>query len=116
MMGVSAEMVMAIAALLTAGGGAWKSVAEAKKIARDVSAISGQVHHNHGSSLKDAAERIEQKVDSHTSELAQIRRDMGILREEAMLISRRQTELEKTSHESHQEIFQRLNRIEKEVS
>lgn len=118
--GVSAEMIMAVAALVTAGGGAWKSVAEAKKIAREVTAISGQVHNNHGSSLKDTADRIEKKVDlletkvdAHTVELTQLRRDMGILREEALLASQRQADLEKVAHESHREIFQRLNGIEK---
>lgn len=112
MMGVSAEMIMAVAALFTAGGGGWKSFAEARKLraeagkmSREMEAISSQVHNNHGSSMKDGIDRIEKRVESLDKNVSQMREDLSVA-------ARRTERIENESHESHKAIYRRIERLE----
>ncbi|WP_279057248.1 chemotaxis protein [Mobiluncus mulieris] len=102
-----------------------------KKIASDVKAISGQVHNNHGSSMKDTVDKMAQRMASvqQTQEtmlrvqeeqgegisqlrqsMTQMQRDMTQLREDFTVATRRMERIETEEHETHKEIFDRLNK------
>lgn len=104
------DIIMAVAALLTALGALIAALVQGAKTRAEIGSLHRKVQRemdpDHGSSLRDAINRIEQSQTDHSRMMRGMARDIGRLAD----IDR---DIQRAAHDAHRDLANRIERIER---